>query len=154
MNHKVRIIKDGVQRPKEPELDRQEQPGPQSTREITTTIKLWVSEFKERRRTDEQHSRNAHKLIFTALSLWLVLFLGGWTQSNGQQLRDAFHKVEQSVVVIRTAERELAPFLKGEWLVPTVWAPEFSFQAMARYSPPRIWLRRQMRRWWNSQTVN
>src|SRR5258707_90240 len=107
MNHKVRIIKQG-QNPKEPEL--LEQPSHPGTREIATTIKLWVSEFKERRRADEQHSR---KLILTALSLWLVLFLGGRTESKGQQLRDAFRKVEQAVVIIRTEERELAPLPQG-----------------------------------------
>jgi hypothetical protein len=49
MNHKVRIIKRGER--KEPELDRPEEPSRPNTREITSTIKLWVSEFKERRRT-------------------------------------------------------------------------------------------------------
>ena len=65
MNPKVRIIKHKAQRPKEPELDQLEQTSSQSTREIATTIKLWVSEFKERRRTDEQHSRSPNKLILT-----------------------------------------------------------------------------------------
>jgi hypothetical protein len=50
MKHKIRIIKHGERKPKEPEPDdRQEQPSRQSTREITGTIKRWVSEFKERR---------------------------------------------------------------------------------------------------------
>ena len=53
MNHKVRIIKRGDR--KEPEPDRLKEPGPHTTREITSTIKLWVSEFKQRRRSDEQH---------------------------------------------------------------------------------------------------
>ena len=48
MNHNVKIIKRGDR--KEPELDRLE-PSRHPTREITTTVKLWVSEFKERRRT-------------------------------------------------------------------------------------------------------
>ncbi|MDT4951943.1 MAG: hypothetical protein QOJ02_81 [Acidobacteriota bacterium] len=63
MKTKIRIIKHGDEKLKEPEPDRQEQPSRQSTREITSTIKLWVSEFKERRRADEQHSRIANKLI-------------------------------------------------------------------------------------------
>ena len=67
MNHKIRIIKHGTPMPKEPEPDQQEQAGRQGTREITGTIKLWISEFKERRRTDEQHSRSPNKLILTAL---------------------------------------------------------------------------------------
>src|SRR6266850_3335634 len=113
MNHRVKIIKHKAQAPKETDLDQVEQSSSQSAREIATTIKLWVSEFKERRRTDEQHSRNASKLLFTALSLWFVLILGGWTESKGQQLRDAFRKVDQAVVIIRTEEKELAPFPQG-----------------------------------------
>ncbi len=72
MNHKVRIIKHNEQRPKESELDQLEQPPNQSTREIATTIKLWVNEFKERRRNGEQHSRNTSKVIGTrALPGWV-----------------------------------------------------------------------------------
>jgi serine protease Do len=113
MNHKVKIIKHEAQGPKETELDQVEQSSSQSAREIATTIKLWVSEFKERRRTDEQHSRNFRKLILTTLPLWLVIILGGWSESKGQQLRDAFRKVDQAVVVIRTEERELSPIPQG-----------------------------------------
>jgi len=50
MNQKVRVIKRRDQKSKELELDRSEQPGQQSTRDITITIKQWVSDFKERRR--------------------------------------------------------------------------------------------------------
>jgi hypothetical protein len=63
MKTKIRIIKHRDQKPKEPKLERHDQPSRQSTREITSTIKLWVSEFKERRCVDEQHSRIANKLI-------------------------------------------------------------------------------------------
>jgi hypothetical protein len=66
MNHKVRIIKRGDR--KEPVLDRPEESSRPPTREITSTIKLWVSEFKERRRTDEQNTRNTNKLIFRTAS--------------------------------------------------------------------------------------
>lgn len=66
MNHKVRIIKRADR--KEPELDRLEQPSPNTTQEIATTLNLWVSEFKERRRIDEQNIRNANKLVFTTAS--------------------------------------------------------------------------------------
>jgi hypothetical protein len=59
MNHKIRIIKHGTAMPKEPKLVQQEQPVRQGTREITSTIKLWVSEFKDRRRTDEEHFRTS-----------------------------------------------------------------------------------------------
>ncbi|MDX6532158.1 MAG: hypothetical protein QOH41_4448 [Blastocatellia bacterium] len=111
MNPKVRVIKRGDQKSKEPELDRE--PSHQSTREMTGTIKLWVSEFKERRRTEEQHSRSTYRLTLTAVSLLLTLCLGGSTQTSGQQLRDAFHKVKQSVVIVRTQQKELAPSTQG-----------------------------------------
>jgi serine protease Do len=109
MNPRIKVIKHGEQRVKEQELDRLEEPSPPTTREITTTIKLWVSDFKERRRAEEQHSRSAHRLAVTASALMLVFFLGSWSPGNGQQLRDAFHKVKQSVVIIRTQQKELAP---------------------------------------------
>jgi hypothetical protein len=67
MKPKIRIIKHGDQKPKEPERDRQQQPSRQSTLEITSTIKLWISEFKERRRTDEHRARSAYKQILTGL---------------------------------------------------------------------------------------
>jgi hypothetical protein len=68
MKHKIRVIKHGDRKPKEPEPEQQEEPNRQNTREITSTIKLWVNEFKERRRADEQHSRNANKLMLRTLS--------------------------------------------------------------------------------------
>jgi len=45
--------------------------------------------------------------------LWLVFIWGGCTESKGQQLRDAFRKVDQAVVVIRTEEKELSPIPQG-----------------------------------------
>jgi S1-C subfamily serine protease len=44
------------------------------------------------------------------LGIGLVIVSGVWTRSQGQQLRDAFRKVEQAVVIVRTAQKELAPF--------------------------------------------
>ena len=67
MNHKVRIIKSEDRKPKESELSRQEPSSRQSAREITGTIKLWVSEFKERRRTHEDCIRSANRQILTRL---------------------------------------------------------------------------------------
>jgi hypothetical protein len=67
MKPKIRIIKHGDQKPKEPELERQEQSSRQNTRDITSTIKLWVSEFKERCRADEHRARSAYKQILTGL---------------------------------------------------------------------------------------
>jgi S1-C subfamily serine protease len=109
MNLKIRVIKRRDQKSNEPELERLEHTSRPNTREITGTIKLWVSEFKERRRSEEQDSRRIFRLTVTAASLLLMLCLGGSTQTSGQQLRDAFHKVKQSVVIIRTQQKELAP---------------------------------------------
>jgi hypothetical protein len=67
MNHKVRIIKREDRVLKEPELSRQEPSSRQSAREINSTIKLWVSEFRERSRTHEHSVRSANKLILTRL---------------------------------------------------------------------------------------
>jgi hypothetical protein len=64
MNQKVKIIKRGSR--KEPEVNRPEEPSRHTTQEITSTIKLWVSEFKERRRTDEQNTRITRKVILTS----------------------------------------------------------------------------------------
>src|SRR2546426_4735049 len=44
------------------------------------------------------------------LPLAFLMLSGFWTQSDGQQLRDAYRKVEQAVVVVRTQQKELAPF--------------------------------------------
>ena len=66
MNQKVKIIKRASR--EEPELDRPEEPSRHTTQEITSTIKLWVSEFKERRCTDEQNTRITHKAILTSAS--------------------------------------------------------------------------------------
>jgi S1-C subfamily serine protease len=108
MNYRVKVIKRSNR--KEPEVGGPQPPTSHPTQEITTTIKLWVSEFKERRQTEAQHSRNIHKLTLTGFSLAFVLFLGAFSEGKGQQLRDVFRKVNQSVVVIRTEEKELAPF--------------------------------------------
>ena len=67
MNHKVKIIKRGSR--KEPELDRPEESSRHTTREVTSTIKLWVSEFKERRRTEEHRTRTGNHLMNNAESV-------------------------------------------------------------------------------------
>jgi len=65
MNHKVRVIKRSDR--KEREVDRVEQPSSHPTRGITTTIKLWVSEYKQRRSSDEDRARTGLKQILAAL---------------------------------------------------------------------------------------
>src|SRR5882762_1899918 len=44
------------------------------------------------------------------LGLGLVIVSGVWNLSQGQQLREAFRKVEHAVVIVRTAQKELAPY--------------------------------------------
>ena len=44
------------------------------------------------------------------LGLGLMILSGVWNQSQGQQLREAFRKVEEAVVIVRTAQKELAPY--------------------------------------------
>jgi len=61
MNHKIRIIKRGDR--KDPKPDRPEEGSPHRKQEITTTIKTWISELKEKQRSDEQ---KAFKLLRTA----------------------------------------------------------------------------------------
>jgi len=46
----------------------------------------------------------------TAVSIGFLLMLGVWTRSNGQELRDAFRKVQQAVVLVRTQQKELAAY--------------------------------------------
>ena len=44
------------------------------------------------------------------LGLGLVIVSGVWNVGQGQQLREAFRKVEHAVVIVRTAQKELAPY--------------------------------------------
>jgi S1-C subfamily serine protease len=44
------------------------------------------------------------------LGLGLAIVSGVWNVSHGQQLREAFRKVEHAVVIVRTAQKELAPY--------------------------------------------
>jgi S1-C subfamily serine protease len=44
------------------------------------------------------------------LGLGFLILSGVWNQSRGQQLREAFRKVDQAVVIVRTVQKELAPF--------------------------------------------
>jgi len=67
MNHRIRVIKRGDR--KEPQVDRVAQPSTHPTREITTTINLWVNEYKERRGADEDRARTGLKQILATLRI-------------------------------------------------------------------------------------
>ena len=45
----------------------------------------------------------------TALLFALLILPAAWTPADGQQLREAFRKVSQSVVIVRTKQVEVAP---------------------------------------------
>src|SRR6266446_7378351 len=110
MNSAVKIIKRGQNKISIGDLaSRDEQTGAQSTREIVKTVKGWISEL-DQRRGDEQVRSSAFRKVTVTLSLLILSFCGLASESQGQQLRDAFHKVEQAVVVVRTEQRGLAPF--------------------------------------------
>ncbi len=110
MNSAVKIIKRGQNKISIGDLaSRDEQTGAQSTREIVKTVKGWISELHQRR-GDEQVRSSAFRKVTVTLSLLILSFCGLASESQGQQLRDAFHKVEQAVVVVRTEQRGLAPF--------------------------------------------
>ena len=110
MNSAVKIIKRGQNKISTAAVTSQdEQTGAQSTREIVKTVKGWISELHQRRR-DEQEVSSAFKKATVTVSLLILSFCGLGSESEGQQLRDAFHKVEPAVVVVRTEQKGLAPF--------------------------------------------
>jgi len=68
--------------------------GRQSTREIASVVKGWIAELHQRRR-DEELTTSTFRKIGIVLSLITLSFWGLRTESDGQQLRDTFRKVEQ-----------------------------------------------------------
>lgn len=110
MNSAVKIIKRGKNEIlTEVRAGKDERTGPQGTREIVRTVKGWISELHQRRR-DEQLASSAFRKVQVTLSLLILSFWGLGTESDGQQLRDAFRKVEPVVVIVRTEQKGLAPF--------------------------------------------
>jgi S1-C subfamily serine protease len=110
MNSAVKIIKRGKNEIlTEVPASQDETTGAQSTREIVRTVKGWISELHQRRR-DEQLRSSALRKVRVTLLLFTLSFWGFGAESEGQQLRDAFHKVEQAVVIVRTEQKGLAPF--------------------------------------------
>jgi S1-C subfamily serine protease len=110
MNRPVRIIKRDTEDSKELQPKKCEKTDRQITREIIRTVKGWISEF-EQHRDDNHHVLKSNSVaIRTALLIGFMMLLGSSTNGNAQQLRDAFQKVEQAVVIVRTRQKELAPF--------------------------------------------
>lgn len=110
MSSAVRIVKrDQKTISTEEPAGKQEQSLAQSSREIAKTIKGWISELHQRRR-DEQVASSAFRKVGLTVSVFILSFCGLGSESNAQQLRVAFHKVEDAVVIVRTEQQGLAPF--------------------------------------------
>ena len=110
MKSSVKIIKSGKNEVLTEVLAGQdERTGAQSTREIMRTVKGWIAEL-HRRHQDEELTTSAFRKMRVTLPLIVLFILCVATESNCQQLRDAFRKVEQAVVIVRTEQQGLAPF--------------------------------------------
>ncbi len=110
MNSAVKIIKRGKNEIlAEVPAGQDERTGPQSTREMVRTVKGWIAELHRRRR-DEERTNSVFGRARVTLSLIMLCFWAVGTESNGQQLRDAFRRVEPAVVMVRTEQKGLAPF--------------------------------------------
>lgn len=110
MNSAVKIIKRSKNEVlTELQSSQDETTGPQSTRELVRTVKGWIAELHQRRR-DEQLASSAFRKFRVALLLSMLSLWGLRTESDGQELREAFRRVEQAVVVVRTEQKGLGAF--------------------------------------------
>lgn len=110
MNSAVKIIKRNTNETlTEVQADQDERTGPQRTREMVNTIKGWINERHGRRQLERVSSSPFGKLSVRLLLIFLFICTLG-TASYAQQLRDAFRRVEQAVVIVRTEQKGLAPF--------------------------------------------
>jgi S1-C subfamily serine protease len=83
--------------------------GRHNTREMMKTVKGLIAEL-QRRHQDEELGTSAFRKMRVTLPLIVLFILCVGTESNCQQLRDAFRKVEPAVVIARTEQKGLAPF--------------------------------------------
>ena len=67
MNKTIRIIKRSDQISNQAEPAKLQRPTRQHSREVAATIQLWISEFKERRRTEEQASRSLRMSLLNSM---------------------------------------------------------------------------------------
>ena len=109
MNSAIKIIKRGKNEILTEVAGQDERAAPPNTREMMRTVKGWIAELHRRRR-DEQLASSAFRKVRVTLSLIMLSFWGLGSESDGQQLRDAFRRVEQAVVIVRTEQKGLAPF--------------------------------------------
>jgi hypothetical protein len=109
MNSAVKIIKRGQNKISTVDLASQEErTGAQSTREIAKTVKGWISELQQRRQ-DEQVRSSALRRVTASLSLLILSFCGLGSESQGQQLRDAFHSSRRAVFEVAAKAKPSEP---------------------------------------------
>jgi len=94
MNSSVKVIKrDKNVMLTEVRAGEDERTSTQSTREMMRAVKGWIAELQRRRR-DEELAASAFRKMRVTLPLIVLFILCVGTESNCQQLRDAFRKVE------------------------------------------------------------
>jgi len=110
MNSSVKVIKrDKNEIVTEVQAGQVEGTSTQSTREMMRAVRGWIAELHRRRR-DEELAASAFRKMRVTLPLIVLFILCVGTESNCQQLHDAFRKVEQAGVIVRTEQKGLAPF--------------------------------------------
>lgn len=110
MNSSVKVIKRAKNEVLTGDQARQDdRTGAQNRREMMRTVKGWIAELHRRRR-DEELATSVFRKMRVTLPLIVLFILCVGTESNCQQPRDAFRKVEQAVVIVRTEQKGLAPF--------------------------------------------
>jgi len=96
MNSSVKVIKrDKNEILTEVQTGQDERTSTQSTREVMRAVKGWIAELHRRRR-DEELAASAFRKTRVTLPLIVLFILCVGTESDCQQLRDAFRKVEQT----------------------------------------------------------
>ena len=88
------------------------------------------------------------------LSLLILALWGSVTESNGQELRDAFRKVEQAVVIVRTEQKGLAPFPQQGMVSLNGLGSGVLISNDGKCSLPRTLCSQQIERWLSSHVVN
>jgi hypothetical protein len=114
MNSSVKVIKrDKDEISTEVQAGHDQRTITQRTRKIRRTVKGWVAELHRRRR-DEELAASAFRKMRVTLPLIVLFILCVATESNCQQLRDAFRKVEgtsasSSALFLSTRDSPLSP---------------------------------------------
>jgi hypothetical protein len=93
MNSSVKVIKkDKNVGLTDVQVGQDERTSTQSTREVMRAVKGWIAELHRRRRDEELAASALRKVVTLPLIVLFILCVA--TESNCQQLREAFCKVE------------------------------------------------------------